>query len=82
MNYKVKAKAFNAYYFFYVLTHLIPDNEILDWSKLKLISLKPYDVTPCLQCCIVGLFGENLDFNMDRIVIMREEYLKSAILTF
>ena len=26
--------------------------------------------------------GENLDFNMDRIVIMREEYLKSAILIF
>ena len=24
--------------------------------------------------------GENLDFDMDKIVIMREEYLKSAIL--
>ena len=44
------------------------------------ISLKPYDVTLCLRCCIVGLFGGNLDFNMDKIVIMREEYLKSAVL--
>ena len=26
------------------------------------ISLKPYDVTPCLPCCIVGLFGGKLGF--------------------
>ena len=47
------------------------------FGKVKAISLKPYDVTPCLPCCIVGLFGGNLDFNMDRIVMMPDEYLKS-----
>ena len=26
------------------------------------ISLKPYDVTPCLPCCIVGLFGGKFRF--------------------
>ena len=26
------------------------------------ISLKPYDVTLCLPCCIVGLFGGKLRF--------------------
>ena len=43
---------------------------------LDKISHKPYDVTPCLPCCIVGLFGDNLDFNMNKIVIIREDYLK------
>ena len=50
--------------------------------SMSSISLKPYDVTPCLPCCIVGLFGGNVDFNMNRIVMTREEYLKSAILIF
>ena len=27
-----------------------------------IISLKPYDVTPCLQCCTVGFFGGKLRF--------------------
>ena len=31
---------------------------------------------------IVGLYGGNLDFNMDRKVKMQEEYFKKPILIF
>ena len=30
--------------------------------KKRVISLKPYDIMPCLLCCIVGLSGGKLRF--------------------
>ena len=34
----------------------ITENKVQTLQKSIRISLKPYDVTPCLPCCIVGLF--------------------------